>query len=179
MMECILPLPPVSEDNLRMLRRIYTQCQRSILFHRPVYGAKNTNYFIDDNDLFDQIVEHIVRPLAINLDEIENLWNSQDPEYNCKGINFNVLEQSDYLKPHIDYNPTKLNILISGPTSNYIKFVNEGDTWDWTTPAIIDVSKLHYVTDDSAITEPRVMMQIFLTKKFEYYRNNINLTPNW
>lgn len=178
-MECIQPLPAISEDNLTILRSIYTECQRSILFHRPKYGAKNTNYFIDDKSLFQTIIEKIIKPLEISDNEIENLWNNADPDYKCSGINFNVLQHGDYLKPHIDYNPTKLNILISGKTDNYIKFVNEDETWDWKTPALIDISKLHYVSNDIPITQPRVMMQIFLTKSFEYYKNTMNLNPNW
>jgi hypothetical protein len=178
-MKCILPLPPVKETNLIMLREIFAECKRSLLFHKPIYGAKNTNYFIDDTTLFAKIIEKIIKPLKINLNEIENLWNNENTEYKCNGINFNVLTSGDYLKPHIDYNPTKLNILISGYTDNHIKFVNENESWDWMSPALIDISKLHYVSNDTPITEPRIMMQIFLTKNFDYYKNNMNLNPDW
>jgi hypothetical protein len=178
-MKCILPLPPVKESNLIMLREIFTECNRSILFHKPVYGAKNTNYFIDDTTLFAKVIEKIIKPLEIDLNEVQNLWNNEDPNYMCNGINFNVLENGDYLKPHIDYNPTKLNILISGQTDNYIKFVNENESWGWETPALIDISKLHYVSNEKSITTPRVMMQIFLTKSFDYYKSSMNLNPDW
>jgi hypothetical protein len=178
-MKCILPLPPVRESNLIMLREIFTECNRSILFHKPVYGAKNTNYFIDDTTLFAKVIEKIIKPLEINLDEVQNLWNNADLNYKCNGINFNVLENGDYLKPHIDYNPTKLNILISGTTDNHIRFVNENESWGWETPALIDISKLHYVSNDVPITKLRVMMQIFLTKSFDHYKNSMNLNPDW
>jgi hypothetical protein len=178
-MECILPLPAINSKNMLMLNSIFNSCTRSLVFHKVKYGAKNTNYFIDNRDDFNSVLDCIIKPLGIDPDDIVNLWNNVDLEYKCSGINFNVLTADDYLKPHIDYNPTKLNILISGKTKNHVHFVNEGETWDWSTPAVIDVSKLHYVSNNAIELVPRVTMQIFLTKSFDYYRNNINTLPDW
>jgi hypothetical protein len=161
-----------------MLKHIYSESFRSVVFHKETYGAKVTNLFIDDTTYFENIIEHIVQPLGIDRQDVCNLWAGVDPEYKCNGINFNIITKTDFLRPHRDYNPTKLNILISGPTINGVHFTDNGESWFWETPAIIDVSKEHYLTN---IPEepPRITLQIFLTKPIEYYRSSINFSPNW
>ena len=87
----------------------------------------------------------------------------------------------DFLKPHRDYNPTKLNILISGKTMYRIHYLGEdqSESYDWEYPALCDVSKKHYVDDMAHGAPERVMLQVFIKKSFDYYKNIINLNPNW
>lgn len=176
-MKYIFPLPAISSSNLNMLNDIFRLCNRSMSFNKNKF--KITNYFIDDQTNFDKIIKNIVTPLGIDTSEIYNLWNDIDTNYKCKGINFNVLGNNGYINNHVDTNPTKINILLSGKTNNKIYYADTGDTWDWKTPALIDVSKEHCVTNEVYESIPRVTMQIFLINSFEYYKNIINLNPEW
>lgn len=179
-MKYILPLPSISDENRLMLRNIYDSCSRTNVY-TDANRIKITTHFIDNTIDYNKIIEKIVIPVGLDPIDINNMWNSKDPTYNCSGINFNVLQGDDFLNIHKDYNPTKLNILISGCTANMIRYVEDeaNECYDWSTPALIDVRPLHYVDNIETNVVPRVMMQIFLTNPFEYYKNKINLNPLW
>ena len=179
-MKYIVPLPSVSDKTMSMIRNIYNSGLRRRIF-RYQDGIKITNHFIDNTNDFDLIMENVVKPVGINPDDVGNLWNEMDNEYQCNGINFNVMCGGDFLKPHRDYNPTKLNILISGKTMYRIHYLGEdqSESYDWEYPALCDVSKKHYVDDMAHGAPERVMLQVFIKKSFDYYKNIINLNPNW
>ena len=179
-MKYIIPLAPVSDKTMSMIRNIYAAGLRKRLF-RYKDGIQITNHFIDDINDVNLIMENVVKPAGINLEHVANFWNEMDNEYKCHGINFNVMRGGDYLKPHIDYNPTKLNILISGKTNYSIHYVDEdeSESYNWDYPALCDVSKKHYVDDMAPDAPERVMLQVFITKSFDYYKDIINLNPNW
>jgi hypothetical protein len=179
-MKYIVPFSPVSDKTMGLIKQVYESCIRKKVFIEP-NRIQITNYFIDDINDFNLLIEHVVKPTGVNPDDVGNMWNDVDPKYNCKGINFNVMRGGDFLKPHCDGNPTKLNILVSGKTKYCIKFVGEDDSesYNWDTPALVDVSKKHYVDDIEASASDRIMLQIFIKKSFDYYKNIINVNPNW
>ncbi len=128
--------------------------------------AQNVNLHIDDPGHFERIVDWVLKPLKIDPREVKNMY----PHQVCTGMNFNILSPGDWIKPHVDYNKTKLNILLKGNPEHCIHFINENETWDYLSPAILDVSKLHTVQKIETLKVPRVMLQIFLSEDFSHYR---------
>ena len=168
----IIPLQALSSEYLDKLRNIYANCVRTDRYEN-ILVARNTNVFIDDESDYQWILKHILLPIGILQDDIENLYKQQ----NCAGINFNVLTSVDWVNQHSDINPCKLNILISSEKISNIRFISDNEEWNYETPAILDVSKNHLVTNLDQLTEPRIVLQVFLTKPFEYYRDHVKTAP--
>lgn len=164
-MRNIIPLPPLPTDHLSYLRATYARCQRSDMYE-DLEVARNRNVFIDDDRDFDWIIDHVLLPVGIPRDHVGNMYQEQ----HCRGINFNVIDSLGFVHAHIDINPTKLNILITSEMGSNIKFIDTGEEWDYHSPAILDVSQWHTVTNISQLSMPRVMLQIFLLHPFETYR---------
>jgi hypothetical protein len=181
-MKYIIPLPALAPTTLVSLRKIFQSTTQIKNFHMPD-RIKITNHFIDNHDDFKFIVENIIKPVGIDPNDIKDTWSEIDPEYNNKyGINFNVCAAGDFIGPHCDKTPAKLNILISEKVTTSIKFTGyeNSETWDWRTPALIDVSKKHFVDPlPLNATCPRITMQIFINKSFDYYKDIINTSPDW
>jgi len=179
-MKHVFPLPAISEKNMNRLREIFYSTAQSLQFKSNT--IKITNHFIDSDNDFNFIIDNIVKPTGININEVQDTWGEVDSNYvNKRGINFNVCRVGDFIGPHKDKNPTKLNIMISENISTSIKFTDESDneSYDWKTPALVDVSRSHYVDPLEEGTPPRITLQIFLTKSFDYYKETINKKPNW
>ena len=167
-MICVLPLSPLDKAAIDQLHSIYTRCQRADLYEDPKY-ARNLNVFIDDEGDFSWIVENVLQKYGIDAEDLDNFYKEQ----RCNGINFNVLTSNDWVHDHKDYNPAKLNILVTPDTACNIFFVDDHESWYYHTPAILDVSKKHRVENLWKLTEPRVMLQAFLNKPFSHYRRMI------
>lgn len=180
-MKYVFPLPAISEKNIIRLREIFYSTTRFHEFEYP-NTIKITNHFIDNEDDFNFIINNIIIPAGISIEDVQDTWGEVDPDYiNKRGINFNVCKVGDFIGPHKDKNPTKLNIMISKNISTSIKFTGESDdeSYNWKTPALVDVSRMHYVDPLEEGTAPRITLQIFLTKSFEYYKETINKNPTW
>lgn len=163
-MNCVFPIASPSSDELKQLRDIYDRCDRSDLYEDDRY-ARNTNVFIDSTQDFTWIVDRLLRRYDIDYDDIENFYKDQ----RCNGINFNVLTNADWVKEHRDYNPTKLNILVSDERCSEIVFPDFGERWAYETPAILKVGMRHRVDNLHLLTKPRIMLQVFLRKPFMEY----------
>jgi hypothetical protein len=169
----VRPLPRLSDVTLQNLRDIYHRCDRYDVYEDARY-AKNKNVFIDDDYDFKWIIENILWPIGIQEDEVENLFNEQ----RCRGINFNIITSGDWVNTHRDYNPTKLNILLTDERSCDIVFVDTNESWDYQTPAILDVSQRHLVSNITQLSKPRIMLQVFLRHEFKYYIELLRDLPN-
>ena len=165
----VLPLPALDQSNLAHLREIYGRCARSDIYSDERY-AQNRNVFIDDDDDFAWIIDHVVKRYGINPSDVSNSYSAQ----RCRGINFNVVSAQDWIKPHVDYNPTKLNLLLSDDRSCAIVFTDSGERWDYRTPALLNVAHRHYVDNMQALVTPRIMLQVFITKPFDHYRQHVD-----
>lgn len=160
-MRFIFPLPSIDESKMRKLHAVYGGTTRDDVYDN-VRIARNRNVFIDNNDDFDWIMDNIVIAYGLDRSDIGNLYTKQ----NCRGINFNVITASDWVREHSDVNPSKINILLTKQHGSNIRFVETSEEWDYRTPALLDVSQRHLVTNVERLDQPRVMMQIFITKPF-------------
>jgi hypothetical protein len=180
-MKYVFPLPAISNNTLIRLREIFQATTRTHQFEYE-NKIKITNHFIDNEDDFKFIIDNIIIPTGISIEEVQDTWGENDINYiNNRGINFNVCKVGDFIGPHKDKNPTKLNIMISEKLSTSINFAGESkeESYNWETPALVDVSKVHYVDPLPEGSLPRVTLQIFLTNSFDYYKKIVNTTPNW
>ena len=180
-MKYVFPLPSISKHNMARLREIFNSTSRTLQF-KYENRIQITNHFIDDDNDFKFIIDNIIIPTGIPIADVQDIWGENDPNYiNNRGINFNVCKVGDFIGPHKDKNPTKLNIMISEKLSTSINFLGETEeeSYNWETPALVDVSKSHYVNPLPEGSEPRVTLQIFLINSFEYYKKIINTNPQW
>lgn len=175
-MKCILPLPAIQPATKEMLFDIFLSCKRKVDLNNP--RCKVTSWFPEEEG-FNTIIEKIVKPIGIDPNDVEDLCKDANwLPYNCQGISFTHHLPGDYTLSHRDYNPAKLNILLWGDPIHHMHFINEDEYWDYKTPAIMSIFNLHEATN-MPVVRPRVHLQIFLKREFEYYRNTVNHQATW
>ena len=161
-----ISLPQLSNKYKRVLWNIFSRCHRSMIYeNKEVVRSKNV--FIDSVEHKNWIYNNLIEPLKIPRNHIKNKYHYK--EHYCCGINFNVFRPGDWSHPHCDLNPTKIHFLLQGERRHTLFFVDENIHWCYSSPVIINVSKKHTVTQLEKLTSMRIMLQIFLIEKIEYY----------
>ena len=159
-----IPLPEISNKNRDKLRNIYLSSNRTEIYEDKNI-ARSTQVFIDIREHQDWIYNTLVCPLGIERSHIRNNW----PDSRCCGINFNVFKKGDWCHPHRDVNPVKINFLFQGRQNTSIFFPDDNVSWDYSSPAMLNVSKKHMVTQLESLINDRITLQIFLVEKIGYY----------
>jgi len=159
-----IPLPEISIKNRDVLQSIYLSSNR-IEIYEDKKTARSTNVFIDTREHQDWIYTTLVEPLGIPRSHVRNKW----PESRCCGMNFNVFRKGDWCLPHHDVNPVKINFLMQGRQNTSIFFPDDIISWDYSSPAVLNVSKKHTVKQLESLIDDRITLQIFLIEKIEYY----------
>ena len=159
-----IPLPKLLKKHKETLLNIYSKCDRYLLYENKNV-ARSVNVFIDSIEHQDWIYNTLILPLNISRYQIKN----NHEESKCCGINFNVFRPGDWSYPHCDLNPTKIHFLLQGDPIHFLVFIDENVYWNYSSPAILDVSKSHAVNQLEKLTSMRIMLQIFLIEKIEYY----------
>jgi hypothetical protein len=65
-------------------------------------------------------------------------------------------------------------ILLSDDKKFPIHFTDIGITCDYTVPYLMDVTHRHEVLNLNQLDSKRILMQIFLNKKWNYYINKVS-----
>ena len=169
-----IPLPKLSSAHKKKIEDIYLRSKNSEL-----YEDKNivrvTNVFIDFVEYQNWIYDALIAPLNIPKNHIKNQY--QYKNHKCCGMNFSVFNPGDWCYPHQDLNPTKIHFFWQGNCKKHnLFFPDENRYWDYESPVMINVSKNHTVSQIDKLTSPRVMFQVFLTEKIEYYTETLKKT---
>ena len=169
---------PFSVDKDK-LRAIYSNCTRSFKFYEEKC-ASTTNALVDDKEDYQYIVDNIIKRAGIDLSIVNNTWEYEDDGTEAHGINFHVLHPGDYVRPHTDKtrfsdtNVTKLNVLVNESTNCPVHFCESGLEYYYEHPVLLNVGLEHDVKYTDTITEPRIILQIFLNEKYETCLEMIN-----
>jgi hypothetical protein len=173
----ILALKPLPEHVKEELKNIFNRCSRTEIYEDKKY-ARVKSYFITDQNDFNYVIKNVVEYYNLIESDVGNTW---DYNANAKtsanldfGINFNVMKNGDWLYPHIDSNPSKIMILLSDNKSFPIHYPDLGITCDYTVPYLLDVTHRHEVLNLDQLATERILMQVFLNKKWSYYVDKIS-----
>lgn len=162
-----ISLPKLSQEHQKNLWNIYLQSKNSEIFEDENI-VRVTNVFIHFIEHQNWIYDTLIAPLGIPRHHIKNQYQYRN--HKCCGMNFSVFKPGDWCHPHQDLNPVKIHFFWQGDCQKHsLFFVDEAFHWNYSSPALINVSKRHTVARLDELTSPRIMFQVFLVEKIEYY----------